>query len=139
MQHRNKTNWSPLVPDENKLISTKHWVLRMVRMIPAEPHEPLFLVRDAEERHPLTSSQINRLLNRWCTDAGVDPKDFTSHCLRRGGINWAHQAKLTGKALKILGGWGSSAYMSYLDLDFESRVKSTKKMVQAAKSWNKTE
>ena len=129
MQHKNKTNWAPLLPSQHKCINTKHWVLRMVKLIPAQQNEPLFLVQQGDNRYPLTSPQVTRLLKKWCEPAGLDVKAFTGHCLRRGGINWGHQAQLTNESLKILGGWGSQAYLGYLDLDFESRICSGQKML----------
>ena len=52
LQSKNRVNWSPLVPVQNKLICPRHWVLRMVRLIPAGLDEPLFLVREGGERYP---------------------------------------------------------------------------------------
>ena len=89
-QLRNKTIWGPLLPSSDKRICTKHWVTRMVKNIPEEKHEPLFLVREGAHRFPTTGPQICRLLTKWCEQSGLDPKLFTSHCLRRGGLNWGH-------------------------------------------------
>ena len=47
-------------------------------------------------------------------------------------MTWAHEAKLTGESLKILGDWASDAYLRYIDIDFQSRVESGKRMAEAA-------
>ena len=106
----------------------------MCQIIPAAPHEPLFLVRENQFRYPLTAGQVNRLLKKWTKAAGLESHRYTGHCLRRGGLNWAHQARLTGETLQILGGWGSRAYLRYIDLDFDCRAKAGKHMALAARA-----
>ena len=98
IQFRNKVLEAPLVPSHVKQICPQYWVMRMVKLIPAGPREPLFLVCDGHNRYPLTSGQVNRLLNKWCTAVGLDAKLFTGHCLRRGGLTFAHKAKLTNES-----------------------------------------
>ena len=137
LQFRNRVVWAPLVPSACRPICPKHWVLKMIKFIPAEEHEPMFLVREGQARHPLTSAQVGRLLHKWAKNAGLDPGPLTPHCLRRGGLTWAHRAKLSGEALQILGDWASKAYMAYIDLDFDSRVESGLQMAQEAKRINK--
>ena len=101
----------------------------MVKLIPAGDQESLFLVRDpAQGRLPLSHKQIARLLSKWSKKVGLDPSKLTPHCLRRGGLNWAHKAKLTGETLQVLGGWASEAYKRYIDHDFHSRVEAGKQM-----------
>ena len=129
-QYRNRTNWSPLIPSSDKEICPIWWINNMCKIIPASDDEPLFLVREKGERLPLAASQIRRLLKKWCKSASVDHKKFTPHCLRRGGLNWAHKADLTGESLKVLGDWSTQVYNKYLDLDFAERVRSGQKMQQ---------
>ena len=76
----------------------------MIKFIPACDSEPFFLVREGNEQYPLTSRQVGRLLGEWCEKAGLDKKAYTPHCLRRGGLNWAHKARVTGEALQLMGG-----------------------------------
>ena len=130
VQHRNKTSWAPLIPSNDKRICPQFWIQKMLNMIPAQPNEPLFLVRQGIHRYPLTSSQVNRLLKQWTKDAGLADVRLTSHCLCRGGLNWAHRARASGEALKLMGGWASQAYMRYLDLDFEYRTKIASRMAK---------
>ena len=115
------------------MICPEHWVKCMIKLIPAYDKEPFFTVHEGAERFPLTSRQLSRLLGEWTEKVGLDPTDYTAHCLRRRGLNWGHQAKLTGEALKVLGDWGSTAYLRYLDLDFEFRLQSAKEMAECAK------
>ena len=92
-------------------------------------------MRTKKHRYPLTAGQVNRLLKKWCDAAGIDAKCYTGHCLRRGGLTWAHQAGITGEALKVLGDWGSMAYLRYIDHDLDSRIESGKKMAEIAEKW----
>ena len=127
IQHRNRVMWSPLIPSSDSRLCSQTWVRKMINIIPAAPTEPFFLVREGKDWFPLTTGQIGRILKLWCDRAGVEG-NYTPHCLRRGGLTWAHKAKLMGEVLQILGGWASRAYLRYIDHDFESRVKSGKEM-----------
>ena len=102
----------------------------MCHLIPAEESEPLFLVHEKNDRLALSAGQIRRLLKKWCIAVSINPKSYTPHCLHRGGLNWAHNAELTQESLKVLGDWSSQAYQRYIDIGFEARVKSGKKMKQ---------
>ena len=101
----------------------------MCKIIPAEKDKPFFLVREGKICHPLTASQINRLLKEYCKRARVQG-NYTAHCLRKGGLNWAHRAQLTGESLQALGGWASDAYKRYLNHDFEARIQAGKHMAE---------
>ena len=114
LQYRNRIIESPIVPAKESIICPHTWVGKMIKNIPAEDHEPFFLVREGNNRFPLTSSQVGRLLAKWTEKVGIPPGQYTPHCLRRGGLNWGHKARLTGEALMILGDWGSQAYMRYM-------------------------
>ena len=70
---------------------------------------------------------MGQVLAKWAKDAQVEG-DFAPHCLRRGGLMWAHQAKISGEALQIMGDWHSQAYLRYIDLDFDSRVQTGQRM-----------
>ena len=78
----------------------------MVKIIPASRDEPMFLIRtkDGREWVPLTAPQVGRLLKEWAKRGGLETTGLTPHCLRRGGLNWAHRARVTGEMLKLMGG-----------------------------------
>ena len=133
IQTMNKIITAPLVPvPKCRQICPQHWITRMIKLIPAKNSEPLFLVREKTNRWPLSYGQISRLLGKWCLKAGLDPHQYTPHCLRRGGLNWAHRARVTCEALQIMGDWASAAYLRYVDLDLESRLESGEKMMEYA-------
>ena len=136
IQYKNKVNWAPILKLNTKEVSPQWWVRKMLKNIPADPAEPFFLVREGEHRYPLTSSQIRRLMKQWCIGSALDPRSYTLQGMRRGGLNWAHQAKLSGESLKYLGDWTTQCYHRYLEFDFKSRVKSTQQMVKHANEYN---
>ena len=103
LQFKNRVNWCPLIPQNDWRICPDHWCRRIVQIILAAPYELMFLVHDGVKRFPLTVGQINRLLKQWCKEAEVDPKMFTSHCLRIGGLTRVHNANLTGEMLQVMG------------------------------------
>ena len=127
-QYKNRVNWCPLMPSVHRQICPCWWVNRMIKNIPATPEEPFFTVREGELHFPLTSGQIWRLLRKWCLGAALDPKRFTPHCLRRGGLTWAHNARVTGESLKVLGDCASQEYHKYLEIGFDTRVQAAKQM-----------
>ena len=129
-QYRNRVNWAPLIALQQREICPRWWVKRMLQLILAEQHEPLFLIREKDNRHPLTSGQVRRLLKKWCKDAAVEPKQYTPNCLCRGGLNWVHDAQLTGETLQVLGDWRTQTYQKYPDIDFNVRLKSGEKMAE---------
>ena len=129
-QYKNRVNWAPLIPVSDRTICANWWLHRTCRLIPAEESEPLFLVHEKNDRLALSAGQIRRLLKKWCIAASINPKSYTPHCLHRGDLNWAHNAELTQESLKVLGDWSRQAYQRYLDIGFEARVKSGKKMKQ---------
>ena len=134
IQFKNRILHAPLIPAKTRDICPVYWVGKMLRNVPAQSHEPFFTVHEKNSRYPLTSSQVARLLRKWCIKAGIDEKTHTTHALRRGGLCWAHDAKLSGETLKILGGWASMAYQRYLDHDLQSRIESGKKMAEIVRN-----
>ena len=122
LQYKNRVNWCPLIPQNDWRICPDRWTRRMVKNIPAEQHEPFFLIREGDERFPLTMGQINRLLKQWSQKAGLESERYTSHCLHRGRLNRAHNANLTGETLQVMGDWASKVYLNYLDIPYKQKV-----------------
>ena len=129
-QYKNRTQFAPLIPQEQKIVCPEFRIKRMIKNVPVEPYEPLFLVREKQDRLPLSSAQINRLLKKWCKAAQIDHKVFMPHCSHRGGLNWAHDAEVSGESLMVMGDWKSNVYRDYLNLDLESRIKTGKCMAE---------
>ena len=104
----------------------------MFSMIPAEAQEPMFLIREGKHRFPLTSGQVNRLLKKWTKETDMGEMNFSSHAVKRGGLNWAHNSNLTGETLQVLGCWASDAYKRYVDVNFNRRVQASHHMMKYA-------
>ena len=49
-----------------------------------------------------------------------------------GGLNWAHDSKLTSESLMAIGDWRSTAYLNYLDVNFDRRKEAAREMVEKA-------
>ena len=62
IQYRNKILWVPLIPSQNSRLCAQTWVNKMIRLIPVQPHEPFFLVREGKNRFPLTAGQVNSII-----------------------------------------------------------------------------
>ena len=118
-----------LVPSHYRRIFPETWVRMMFNNISVGVNRQFFTVHYGKVCHPLMSSQVGQLLKQWTKDAGIE-LNLSLHCLRMGGLNWAHKAKATGEALKLMGGWASSVYLWYIDMDSESRVQVAKDMAK---------
>ena len=79
---------------------------------------------------PLTYEVLGSKLKEWVKKLGHDPSTYTLHGLRGGeGSNFVLTIGLVGKDLHLMGDWVSMAYMEYIDLTLDRRVKTIVKFV----------
>ena len=106
---------SPLCP-----VSAYH---RMVRLIPASPRSPLFLLPGPRGCTPLTKHRFVTEFRRVLSAAGVaDPSSFRGHSFRRGAASWAFNHGVPGELIQLYGDWTSDAYKVYLEFSVESKL-----------------
>ena len=65
--------------------------------------------------------QLTHWLCHWIDLAGYDNSLFSSHSLRRGGVQWAAQSGIPHHVIKLLGDWKSQAYERYLNMTLQER------------------
>ncbi|PAA84308.1 hypothetical protein BOX15_Mlig028869g1 [Macrostomum lignano] len=63
---------------------------------------------------PLTASRFDSRLRSLCTSAGLSPREFTGHGLRRGGATAAMQLGVPLPMIKKLGDWKGNSVFRYL-------------------------
>ena len=76
---------------------------------------PLFFMPGGRGCLPLTISQAGVWLTRALNRAGMEANKFSFHSFRRGGTSLAFGTGLSLDELRLFGGWGSSAILSYVN------------------------
>uniref|UniRef100_A0A1I8FX77 RNase H domain-containing protein n=1 Tax=Macrostomum lignano TaxID=282301 RepID=A0A1I8FX77_9PLAT len=72
---------------------------------------------------PLTASRFDSRLRSLCTSAGLSPREFTGHGLRRGGATAAMQLGVPLPMIKKLGDWKGNSVFRYLSVrDSDARA-----------------
>ena len=67
---------------------------------------------------------------------GLDPSNFSSHSLRRGGTSYAMSLQIPGEMVQSMGDWKSDAYKQYIDWALQDRVNVAITMGQNVNSLN---
>ena len=57
-------------------------------------------------------------------------RKFTSHSMRRGGVEWAYRNGVPESLIKVHGDWSSDAFKRYLTFPVELRDAVSEKMVE---------
>ena len=73
---------------------------------------------------PLSPGRFISILKSHLSGLGFAPNNFSGHSFRRGAATWALSRGLPGEVIKILGDWKSDAYLAYLSLERDDKVKS---------------
>ena len=114
----------PMIVDRSSVIYPVRWLLIMLQRIPARGQHNLFSFNKNNTVLLITYRDLTIQMRSWLKDIGIqEPKRFTSHSMRRGGITHAFENDIPGATIKILGDWASSAYKRYIDLTVETRLK----------------
>ena len=72
---------------------------------------PLFHFHDGS---PLSRARLVQHVRQALSQAGVDTVQYNGHSLRIGAATTAAQAGLSDSLIQTLGGWKSSAFISYI-------------------------
>jgi hypothetical protein len=96
----------------------------MVNISPVAPTQPAFTYRLADGvLRPVTYPVFNGFIKGFVSNLGLNPKRYSSHSFRRGGATWAFKSKVPAELIKSTGDWRSSAYLLYLDLSFQDKLR----------------
>ena len=119
----------PLSALPNSLLCPVAAYSRMVNLIPALPQDPAFLVPDAggNSLSPLTYSQHNTRLKHLVEACEVNPSNFSTHSLRRGGATTAIMAGVPLATVKAIGDWAkeSTCVSRYINPSLTDRAGCT--------------
>ncbi len=94
-----------------KHIDPVHTFKLMCSLVPALPHQPLFLLPNNK---PLTIQGLRSCFKLVCQQVGLDVDLFSVHSLRRGGATHAHHAGAQPRDIQRHGCWSSQSYWDYI-------------------------
>ena len=103
----------------------------MVKLVPAPPTAPLFLVPSPSGPKPILYRYFHHILRAFISAVGLQPSQFSSHSFRRGGATFAFSLGLPGELIQVQGDWRSDAYKLYLETDISDRIKVAKCMASS--------
>ena len=116
----------PIVSDIESDLCPFYWFNCMAKQIPALPNAAAFSYPREGKLIPLTYRDVQMQLRDWLTMAGYSGATFSMHGLRCGTTTTAFEVGVPGFSIKILGDWASSAYLRYIDITLDSRMKAWK-------------
>lgn len=135
LQYREKKLLIPVIPFLDAEINAVTWFHTMISTVAAPPTAPAFSIPKNGEFVPLTYPQLAKKLRKWTENSNLDPKKFTSHCLRRGGASWLDEQGVPESVIAVLGDWRTTAFKAYIDSALKTRMRA---MIMFANANEKT-
>ena len=105
---------SPLCP----LVAFQH----MVRLVPASPESPAFVIPTFKGLQPILYSAFHQVLRSCISALGLQASRYSSHSFRRGGATFAFDCGLPADMIKSQGDWKSDCYKLYIDISAKHRL-----------------
>ena len=129
-QFADRVHVVPLLPWAGSILCPVKAFQRMLELVPAPPTLPAFVYRTSSGNlRPITYPVLTSFLKGLIAKLGLDPKGYSSHSFRRGGATWAFKSKVPAELIKATGDWKSSAYLLYLDLSFQDKLRVSSAML----------
>lgn len=124
---KSKTDQTAKGRDIFKRISSKktnpiRWIMIYIKFLSQTTEGPLFVgssMRGIPLNTCLTASAIAKRYKKKFTEANLEPSDFTSHSLRKGGARHAALSGASVSSIQATGGWRSSCFLKYTAVEPE--------------------
>ena len=113
----------PMAKNYKTEICPVDWFHYMCDRIRASPNDPAFCIRIKQKLVPITYNETQKQLRKWIQLIGHNASRYSMHSLRRGGALTAFKAGLPSKTIKLLGDWASKAYLRYIHVTLDTRMK----------------
>ena len=91
--------------------------------IPRQLEAPLFVCASGGIYQPVLAHHYNAFIKSSIAAIGLNPVGFSSHSFRRGGATFAFASHAPTAFIKAQGDWQSDAYLVYLQLSNEDKLK----------------
>ena len=122
-QNYGKEMWVPVCPATNPKICLVRVLDRFFRSVLMSEKWPCFSYHNKKGQiKSLTYEQLNEQIKLWVGKTGRQGKQFSTHCLRRGGINFAVKCGISPEYLQVMGDWASQAFLRYIDFALDLRL-----------------
>ena len=121
LQKKEKVLRLPVTFCPDKRLCAAYWVTRHFQEVPASPDSPAFMLPYTPPS-PLDYDTYSHLLSFLCACAGLNPADYSSHSLRRGGTTFLWLTGASKEEIQSRGDWSSDAYKVYLTSPLEERI-----------------
>ena len=109
----------PIARLSDQTLCAVYWTARHFKEIPAPPSSPAFLRAPGAALEYETYMDILKYV---AEEAGLNPRDYSSHSLRRGGTSYLRSVGASIEELKVRGDWKSDAVMLYIQQPIEERI-----------------
>jgi hypothetical protein len=105
---------------------------------PAEPTDPFFMYKGADGAlQPLTFDGLACGVKELVALLGLDPSNYASHSLRRGGASGALASGLAPFFTRFQGDWKSECYLRYHTLGLTDMLRISAAMLsQVNRTWS---
>ena len=122
IQFRQRVHMIPVARLRNISLCAVHWVERHFEDCPAHREAQAFRLPRGGHSTPLTYEFYTAVLKQLCGRAGLNPGEFSSHGLRRGGATFLRLCGATIDQIKERGDWKSDAVYVYLKASVTERL-----------------
>ena len=97
----------------------------MCQKVHAKNSDPLFSL---PKRKCITDSQYQSKLREVIAKIGLNPEEYSTHSMRRGGTSFAFKSQVPIDLIKLHGDWKSDCYQKYLSFSMEDKLLVASKM-----------
>ena len=120
----------PIKSLKNSALCAVYWTRKHFLDITAAPDAQAFRIQLVGESSPLTYAFYLASIRILAAHAGLNPKKFSTHSLRRGGATFFRNCGISVQNIQIRGDWSSSAVYKYLDTSVKDLLKVDSKVAE---------
>lgn len=118
----------PLVKIPGSVLCPVKAFTNMCKAVPALPSAPLFSLPKGK---CITYYQYQNKLRYFIGKVGLNPDEFSTHSMRRGGTSYAFHSKVPIPLIKSHGDWKSECFYRYLSFSLEDKLLVASKMKES--------
>ncbi len=120
----------PLVAEVGNILCPVSAFKAMIQAVPAPDSGPGFVLPTCSDLIPVSYYMFQTFLKSCLAGVSLQADKFSSHSFRAGGASWAFRVQVPMELIKMQGNWASSAFLLYLDMIADQRLKVAQRMLQ---------
>ena len=101
---------------------------QMCRLLPLPQEAPAFCHFVNKKLVPMTYTRLQSRLKELIQVIDLNPLNYSSHSLRRGGATWAFECGASADLVQMQGDWVSDSYKRYLHVSLPKRSQTSRLM-----------